>query len=51
MGEQMLRKTHKKAIDEMSAAQFQAAKKAASVNSDKSHQSHAGRHTRTLMQA
>jgi hypothetical protein len=51
-GERMLRKTHtKKAIHAMSTAQFQAAKKAVHNTSDKSHQSHAGRHTRTNFDA
>ena len=52
MGEDMLRKTHtKKAIHAMSAAQFQAAKKVVHNTSDKNHQSHAGRHTRTNFDA
>jgi hypothetical protein len=52
MGEDMLRKTHtKKAIHAMSAAQFQAAKKVVHITSDKSHQSHAGRRTRTNFDA
>jgi hypothetical protein len=52
VGERMLRKTHtKKAIHAMSAAQFQAAKKTGHITSDKSHQSHAGRHTRTNFNA
>jgi hypothetical protein len=52
MGERMLSQTHtKKEIHEMSAAQFQAVKKAVLHTSDKSHQSHAGRHTRTNFDA
>jgi hypothetical protein len=52
LGEHLLRKTYtKEAIDQMSESQFQAAKKGASINSYKSHQSHTGRHTRTHFDA
>ena len=52
MGERLLRKIYtKEAIEQMSEDEFQEAKRASQINSDKSHQRNAGRHLRTNFDA